>query len=89
MNCPQPVPAQSKEILNDTVNLQEQLSLVGRFESSHLPLALSCRLMRNLGPIVRIASSVVRHQRHHLSVSDTVATELVSHETKRLLPLTF
>ena len=88
MHRPQPVPTQSKEILNDAVNIQESLCLVGRFKASHLPFPLSRRLMRYRGPIVRVLACVIEHQWHYGSMCHTVATELVGNESKRLLSLT-
>jgi hypothetical protein len=46
MRRSQQVPSYSKEILNDTMSRQESLCLARRFESTHLALALSRRLMR-------------------------------------------
>ena len=48
-----------------------------RFEAPHLALALPCRLMRHLRPVVRVLRSAVLHGRHHGSVGGRVAAHLV------------
>ena len=68
--------------------MQESLSLIGRFEPSHLALPLSCRLVRCLSPIVRVPARVVGHQRYYLSMRNPIAAKLVRHETKRITTLT-
>jgi hypothetical protein len=42
-----------ERVVDDGVNGQEALSRSGRFETLHLALAPSCRLMRILSPVVR------------------------------------
>ena len=44
-----------------------------RFEAPHLALALPCRLMRHLRPVVRVLRSAVLHGRH--LVGDQLAGE--------------
>ena len=45
VNRPESMSGQSKQILNDAVNVQEMLSLIRRLEASHLSLALSLWLV--------------------------------------------
>ena len=45
--------------------------------------------MRDLGPIVRVTVSVMRHLRHNCSVRDPVASQPVGDKTKRFLALAF
>ena len=87
MSRPQRVSARPKEILNDTVDVQEPLRVVGRREASHLTFALSRGLMRDFGTIVRVWSRVMGDQGHDVPMGDSVATQLVGHETRRLLVL--
>ena len=42
------------EILHDAMDGREALQVAGRFEAPHLMFALAGRLMRDLGPVVRI-----------------------------------
>ena len=44
--------------------------------------------MRCLGSIVRVLARVVGNQGHDVPMGDTVATQLVGHETSRFLSLT-
>jgi hypothetical protein len=53
------VPTHSEEILDDTVQAEELLSLTSRFESAHLPFSLAGRLMRDFGAIVSVSFGVV------------------------------
>ena len=62
---PQEVSTDSEEILHDTVNRREPLELSGRLETPHLALPLTCRLVGDLGSIVRVLISDVDHPRHH------------------------
>ena len=82
------MPTQSKEILNDPVDMKESLSLVGRLEAPHLAFALSGWLMRYFGSIVRIPRRIVGYQRHDCSMCCAVASELVRNQTKRFTALT-
>ncbi len=68
---------------------QESLRLSGRLEPSHLPLARSCRLVRDLNSIVGVAFGVVDYGRHHISMRCTVAAQLVCHQPPGFASLTF
>ena len=59
MGSPQQVTSDTEEILNDSMDRQESLRLSGRLEPSHLPLALSCRLVRDFNSIVGVSACVV------------------------------
>lgn len=69
------------------MNRQEPLGLSSRLLPSHLSCSLSGWLMRNLTPIVRVASGVVIHGRHDVSVGGAVAPQLVRNQLPRLVPL--
>ncbi len=58
---PHQMPSDSEEIQDDPVDRQESLRLSRRLEPSHLPPALSGRLVRDLNSIVGVASGVVNH----------------------------
>ena len=81
------MPAQSEQILDRSVNVQESLTLSRRLETAHLPFPLPCRLMRYLAPIVRILRRVMRHQRHHRAMCDAITSEFVGHKSERFATL--
>src|SRR6476469_5573924 len=62
---------------------EEVLRLFGRFEPLHLPLSSSRRPMRILGPIVQISALSVLDAGKQLTLSDTIAPQLVSHDHSR------
>ena len=66
-----------KEVLYDPVHRQDALRVSDRFESSHLALALPCRLMRDLGSVVLVLPGAMHNSRHDGSVRRPVAAELV------------
>jgi hypothetical protein len=55
----QQVPTHSEEILDETVQAEESLSLTGRLEAAHVLLPLAGRLMRGLDTIVGVPFRVV------------------------------
>lgn len=55
----QQVPTHSEELLDDTVQAEEPLSLAGTFEATHVPFPLSRSLMRALHTIVGVSFRVV------------------------------
>ena len=69
-----------KEILDRAMNGQEALRLGCGFETPHLALPLSSRLMRHLGPVVLVSSGVVLDRRHDGAVCRDVALQLVGDE---------
>ena len=70
------------------MNVQEPLRVGGRREAAHLTFSLSRGLVRDLGTIVRVLGRVMGDQGHDVPMCDTVAAQLVSHETRRFLSLT-
>ena len=68
MDGPQEVAADTKEILDGAVHREKPLRVRGRFEPAHLALALSGRLVRDLGAIVRVRVGDVDDGRHHSPV---------------------
>ena len=74
----------SKEMQHESVHGQESLRLPGRFEPAHLSLALSRRLMRHLGTIVRVSVRAMSDGRHDRSVRSRVAAQLVGDQPPRL-----
>jgi len=53
------VPSKPEEVLDDSVNREESLGVLSRLEPAHLSLSLPRRLMRDLGPVVRIPARVM------------------------------
>lgn len=70
------MPAQVEETPDSTVHRQETLCLSYGFEPAHLPLSLSCRLMRHLREIVRIARGDMLDRGHHVGVSSTLDQDI-------------
>jgi hypothetical protein len=79
--------ADSEQVLDDTVEGQKPLGLIGRFESTHLPLPLPGWLMRNFRAIVGVAVHAMCDVAESGSHGSRVAPEPVSNDAKRLLPL--
>jgi hypothetical protein len=77
VNRPQQMSADPEEVLDHAVNGREALQMGSRLEAAHLALALSGRLMRDLGAVVRVPISAVDHGRHHRTACGRVAAELV------------
>ena len=77
VNRPQQVSADPEEILDHAVDGREALQMGSRLEAAHLALALSGRLMRDLGAVVRVPIGAVDHGRHHRAACGRVAAELV------------
>ena len=89
VSCPEQVAADPEQILDDAVHRCEPLQMGGRLESSHLPLALTSRLMRDLRSVVFVLPSTVDHGRHHGAVRRRVAAQLVRDQPARLAALFF
>ena len=79
--------ADAEEVLDDTVKGEKSLGLTGRFESTHLPLPLAGRLMRNFSTIVGVAVHAMCDVTEGGSHGSRVAPEPVSNDAKRLLSL--
>jgi len=86
---PEQVAADPEQILDDAVHRCEPLQMGGRLESSHLPLALTSRLMRDLRSVVFVLPSTVDHGRHHGAVRRRVAEQLVRDQPARDAALSF
>ena len=69
--------ADSKEILHNSVYRREPLHVGGRCEAPHLALPLTCRLVGDLGSIVRVLISDVDHGRHYGAARGGVGAQLV------------
>ena len=66
----QHVASDAKEILYESVHRQEALGVRGGFEPSHLPLALTRRLMGDLRSIVLVSRRAVHHRGHDRVVNN-------------------
>ena len=77
MRRPQQVSTYSEEILHRAVDRREALQLSSGLKSAHLPLTLSCRLVRHFGSVIRIPIRAVDHRRHDRTASGRVTAELV------------
>ena len=79
--------AHAEKILDDTVEGEKSLSLTGRLESTHLPLPLAGRLMRNFSAVVGVAVHAMCEVAEDGSHGSRVAPKPVSNDAKRLLSL--
>jgi hypothetical protein len=79
----------SEEVRHDGVNRGKPLQLGSRLEASHVVLSSADRLMRDLGPIVRVLVAAVRDGRHHGPVRGGVTTQLVGDEPAGETALSF
>ena len=73
----QQVTANVEKVADESVHGQESLRLPGRFEPSHLSLALPCGLVGDFGAIVLVSVRARGDGRHDRSVRSPVAAQLV------------
>ncbi len=62
-----------EEVVDDRVGAQEPLPLRGRTEAANAPLPGPGRLVRQLRPVVRLATGVVDRGRHQFPAREAVA----------------
>jgi hypothetical protein len=67
-------------VVDGGVNGQETLGGSGRFETLHLALAPSCRLMRILSPIVCTQAVVMASRQSNFGLRRAVRAQLVGHQ---------
>jgi hypothetical protein len=67
------VTSHSEQIPHEAVDRHEALCLPSSFEPSHLSLALSGRLMRELSAIVLVLLRAVHDRGHHAAMGRSVA----------------
>ena len=75
------------DMLDDAVHRGEPLQMGGRRDPSHLPLALTGRLMRDLHSVVFVLPGAVHYGRHHGAVRRRVAAQRVRDQPARLAAL--
>jgi hypothetical protein len=68
-----------ERVVNGGVNGQEALGRSGRFETLHLALASSSRLMRILGPIVLAQPLLMARRQSNFGLCRAVRAKLVGH----------
>ena len=76
-----------KEILDESMHRQESLRVHGGLEPSHLSLALSGRLVRDLGSVVLILVGAVHNRRQDRAVGSRVAAQLIRDQSSRFTAL--
>ena len=86
---PEQVAADPEEILHDAVHRREPLELPGGLEAAHLPFALSCRFVRDLGSVVGVRVRALDDRGHHRAAGGSKAGQLVGDQPSRgtALPL--
>jgi hypothetical protein len=67
-------------VVDGGVNGQETLGGSGRFETLHLALAPSCRLMRILGPIVCAQALVMASRQSNFGLRRAVRAQVVRYQ---------
>ncbi len=77
------VTTRTEEIPHEAMHRHEALRLSGRFESAHLALALTRRLMRKFSPVVFVLRRAVHDRWHHPTVSRSVAAQLIPDQPAR------
>ena len=77
------MPAQIEQIVDSSVGSQKSLCLIGGLKPPHAVLPDSRWLMREFRPIVGVLGGVVDRIRDKLSMSDTVAPQLVCDDSSR------
>ena len=81
VNRSEQVTADTEEVLHESVYREKPLRVRGGFESTHLPLALARRLMRDLRSIVLVLPGAVNDGRHDRGVGRRIAAQLVRDQT--------
>ncbi len=74
------IPSQVEQMTDSSMSCHKPLGLPRRFESPHSALPDSGRLMRLLYPTILILLGTVNRFRDHLSMSDTIASQLFRHD---------
>src|SRR5262245_10847004 len=75
------MPSNTKEILDTSVDGQESLRLLSRFEPTHLPFSFSGVLMRDFSAIVRVTAGVVRHVRQNSSERSSITFQFIGDDS--------
>ncbi len=87
--CPQEVTSDAEEILDDSVHREKSLRLSRGLKPSHLSLALACRLVGDVRPIVLVLTGSMLHRRKDLAMSCRIASQLVGDQPPGRATLTF
>ena len=69
----QEVATELEEVVDLAVAGEEPLGVARRLEPLHLPFSSSCRLVRDLGPVVEIAALAVLNPRQDLPLGRAIA----------------
>ena len=80
----QQVTANVEKVADESMHGQESLRLPGRFEPSHLPLALPCGLVGDFGAIVLVSVRAMGDRRHDRSVRSPAAAQLAGDQSHGL-----
>ena len=84
MRCWHQMSANVEKVADESMHGQEALRLPGRFEPSHVSLAVRCGLVGDFGAIVLVPVRTVSDGRHDRSVRRPVAAQLVGNQPPRL-----
>ena len=80
------MPAWAEVLRDGTIGREETLGVAGGLKPLHAPLSLACGLVRVFCPVVEIAMLAMLYPREQLSLSSSVALELIGDEHPRYVP---
>jgi hypothetical protein len=76
----QEMAAELEQVVDVAVAGEELLSVLCRLETLHLPFSPSCRLVRDLGPVVEVAALAMRDPGQDLLLGGAIAPEFIGHD---------
>ena len=79
--------ADTKEVLDRSVNREEPLRVGSRFELAHLTLPLPGRLVGDFRPIVRVLVRAVDHRWHHGAAGCWITAQFGGDQSLRIVGL--
>ena len=76
-----------EKIVDRRMDSQKSLRLCCRFESPHPSLSDSCRLMRQLRPVIGMLCCVMESVQNKLTMRDAIASQFIGHNLPGLFTL--
>src|SRR5215471_15633675 len=77
------MPARAEVLRNRTIGCEETLSVAGGLKPLHMPLPLTCGLVRVLRAIIQIPMLPVFHTREEISLGGAIALEFIGNDHAR------
>ena len=85
----QAMAAKLEQVVDPAVAGEEPLGMARRLEPLHLSFSSSCRLMRDLGPVVQVAALPVLDPGQDLPLGRAIAPEFIGHDHTGHVPQPF